>query len=111
MNELKDLISQEVLSPERIKEIKDIIDELKDKIDEGCDLTDHNMARIKMRKSIYSVSSDGSRESPVKATLDFRKSGAPISRESRRESKRNFDDAKIKSKIKKLKAMKNHRLA
>ena len=96
MSELKDLISQEVLSPERIEEIKDIIDELKDKIDEGCDLTDHNMARIKMRKSNYSESSDGSSDSPVKATLDFRKSGVPMSRDSRRGSKRNFDDTKIK---------------
>lgn len=92
VSELKELISSEVLTHQKIEEIKGIIEELKDKIDEGCSLADNNVARIKMRKSTYSESSEGSSDvSPAKTTLDFRKSGAVS-----RSSKRNFYDDKIK---------------
>jgi hypothetical protein len=91
VNELKNLIYQDDLTPEKIQEIKGIIDELKDKIDEGVGLADTNVIRYGIRKS--SNADDNSSEnsdSPSKSDaaksngmLNFIKTG-PISRGSKR---------------------------
>lgn len=43
VKELKELLAQEEITPDKLEEIRGIIEELKDKIDEGIILTEGNI--------------------------------------------------------------------